>query len=111
MAPLALATLLLFSRAQARMWIERVESAANPSDVLSRAGWQDPEVAAAVASGRWQLAHLTSGALLGQLCRFCSERALGCTGALGTCLAARSINIAQLGLARACTLFACHCVS
>ncbi len=54
MAKEALAAALMFTSYECRVWTERVPSKANPSDVLSRAGWDDPVVQSNIAKGLWQ---------------------------------------------------------
>ena len=38
----------------ARVWFEYVQSKSNPSDVLSRDAWDDPDVQRRLASGEWR---------------------------------------------------------
>ena len=52
MAQLALQASAAFAALQARVWFEYVPSADNPADVFSRAGYSDPQVACAIASGQ-----------------------------------------------------------
>ena len=54
---MALIANLTFFALAARPWYEYVDTKANPSDGLSRGGYRDPEVAAALESGNFVKAH------------------------------------------------------
>ena len=53
-SPMALVASLLAAAAGCRLWFEYVASAQNPSDVLSRDGYEDKAVKRALAEGSWQ---------------------------------------------------------
>ena len=55
MCGLALVGTAVLGRMQARTWYEHVSSADNPSDVLSRAGFDDATVAEKVRNGAWEV--------------------------------------------------------
>ena len=54
MCRLALVGQASFVTLRARAWFEHVASADNPSDVLSRDGFEDPAVAHKVHTGEWE---------------------------------------------------------
>ena len=52
-SPMALVAALLAASFGCRIWVEYIASAQNPSDALSRDGYDDTEVQAKLGSGEW----------------------------------------------------------
>ena len=53
MTRLALQATAMFAALNCRCWFEHIPSDDNPSDVLSRAGMEDPEVRRKCDAGEW----------------------------------------------------------